>query len=351
MNTSFSWFLRRAQVQFTVALAALGCLAASSVSSQTLRERIKERMHERRAEAPQSHKGAQPVQPPRGPERHVLTHSGLPRTYLLYVPESVDGSQPVPLVLAFHGGGGDAAYMADDARYGLLSKADAAGFIVAFPSGYSKLPSGRFATWNAGNCCGDARDRNIDDVGFVRAVVKQVQASHRIDSQRIYAAGMSNGGMMAHRLACDAADILAAVGSVAGTDGTRSCAPSRSVPVLHIHAKDDDHVLFNGGAGQGAFRDESKVTSFTSVPQTVSNWVSRNRCEAQPLRTFQGAGAYCEVHSGCNGQTQVQLCVTESGGHSWPGAEKVRRGKAPASQALVANDVLWGFFSRHRLGP
>jgi polyhydroxybutyrate depolymerase len=152
--------------------------------------------------------------------------------------------------------------------------------------------------------------------------------------------------MLSHRLACEAADVFRAVASVAGTDATTRCVPSRPISVLHIHARDDDHVLFDGGAGAGAFRDESKVMSFVSVPETISRWVKRDHCAAPPQRTLDKAGAYCESHSGCAGGTQVQLCVTETGGHSWPGAASVRRGKEAASQALDANDVIWRFFEQ-----
>jgi len=152
--------------------------------------------------------------------------------------------------------------------------------------------------------------------------------------------------MLSHRLACEAADVFRAVASVAGTDATASCTPSKPISVLHIHAKDDDHVLFNGGAGAGAFRDESKVMSFVSVPETLSRWVQRDHCAMPPQRTLDKAGAYCETYSGCAGGTQVQLCVTDTGGHSWPGASSVRRGKEAASQALDANDVIWRFFEQ-----
>jgi len=105
-------------------------------------------------------------------------------------------------------------------------------------------------------------------------------------------------------------------------------------------------VLFNGGAGAGAFRDESKVMNFVSVPETISRWVLRDRCTATPQRTLDKAGAYCERYGGCAGGVSVQLCVTENGGHSWPGAASVRRGKEAASQALDANDVIWRFFEQ-----
>lgn len=317
-----------------VVAVVLASLLPVAHAEDTLRDRLKARLEQRKAE--------------RGTDANAalqsLTVQG--RTVLVHVPATLDTSQPAPLVLALHGGGGHAEYMADDARYGLQAKADEAGFIVAFPNGYSKLPGGKFATWNAGGCCGDARDRQVDDVGFARAVVAAVQARWRVDAGRVFAAGMSNGGMLAHRLACDAADVFRAVASVAGTDATERCTPSRPISVLHIHARDDTHVLFGGGAGPGAFRDTSKVMNFVSVPETIARWVARDRCTGPAQRTWEVPGAYCETTTGCADGREVQLCVTETGGHSWPGAGTVRRGKAPASKALDANDAIWRFFER-----
>lgn len=285
---------------------------------------------------------AQDAQP--GDHVFVLEQGGLKRQYLAHVPKGYDPAKPAPVLVALHGGGGNMRLQADDGRYGLISKSESAGFVAVFPNGHSAWPGGRLATWNAGACCGSARDKGVDDVGFVRAVVADVQRRYSVDPRRIYATGMSNGGMLAHRLACDAADVFAGIAAVAGTDNTLTCTPSRAIPVLHIHARNDDHVLFNGGAGPGAFRDESKITAFTSVPETVARWVKRDACMATPRRVLERPGAWCERYSGCQEGVAVQLCVTESGGHSWPGAEAVRRGKEGASQALSANDVMWDFF-------
>lgn len=324
---------------FVAAALALGLHCAGAVAQDSsLGQRIRDRLQQRQQTQ------AKEVKP--GDAVHILELGGLKRQYLVHVPKGYDPAKPAPVLVALHGGGGNMRLQADDGRYGLISKSESAGFVAVFPNGYSAWPGGRLATWNAGACCGSARDKGVDDVAFVRAVVADVQRRFHVDPQRVYATGMSNGGMLAHRLACEAADVFAGIAAVAGTDNTLACTPTRAIPVLHIHARDDDHVLFNGGAGPNAFRDESKVTAFTSVPETIVRWVKRNACAPLATRVLDRPGATCERYSGCQGGAAVQLCVTETGGHSWPGAEAVRRGKEGASQALSANDVMWDFFER-----
>lgn len=277
-----------------------------------------------------------------GDHRFTLQHDGLTRLYRVHVPAQLNPAVPAPLLIALHGGGGNMDYQADDAHYGLVAKSEREGFVVVFPNGFSRFRNGKFATWNAGTCCGNARDEDVDDVGFIRQVVANVTRQMNIDRQRIYATGMSNGGLMSYRLACEMSDVFKAIAPVAGTDNTHSCKPSHPVSVLHIHAKNDSHVLFTGGAGPDS-RRKSVVTEFTSVTDTVAKWLQLNGCAAAPRRVLQKAGAYCDLYAPCQGNTQVQLCVTEAGGHSWPGAEKTRG--EPASQAISANDVMWDFFN------
>lgn len=326
-------------------ILACGLISAApfgTADDGPIRQRLKERLAHRQQQGGNAEAGLTQA----GDHSFTLEHDGLIRRYRVHVPQKYDPARPAPLLFALHGGGGSMDYQADDANYGLITKSEREGFIAVFPNGFSKLRSGKFATWNAGTCCGEARERNVDDVGFIRRVVERVTSQMNIDRKRIYATGMSNGGLMAYRLACEMPDVFKAIAAVAGTDNTRSCTPANPVSILHIHARNDDHVLFTGGAGPDS-RNKEMVTDFVSVPETVSKWVRLNGCSATPQRVLERPGAYCERHASCNGGAEVQLCVTETGGHSWPGGQK-RRGGEPPSQAISANDLMWEFFNRPR---
>ncbi len=268
--------------------------------------------------------------------------AGEKRAYLVHIPPHYDGITPMALVLALHGGGGNMHIQANESYYHQLSAADQHGYIVVFPNGYSRLPGGRLATWNAGNCCGAAQKKNINDVAFIRQIIHDMQERANIDPQRIYAQGMSNGGMMAYRLACELSELITAVASVAGTDGTTDCQPSQTVSILHIHAQDDDHVPFQGGFGE---KSPAHV-AFTSVPATIQKWTRLLQTTSTAERVLTVPGAYCDLYSGGKQHSEVKLCVTASGGHSWPGGNKVR-GSAAGSTAISANDLIWQFFNTH----
>lgn len=327
------------------ALTAVPAPAQDSGTPGTLRERIREWKAQRQqrlaAEKPQAETGAKITRG--GTYRFAIEHGGIEREYLVHVPAKYDPARPTPLLVSMHGGGGNMNYMASDDRYGQISKSEREGFIVVFPNGYSRTPGGKVATWNAGNCCGPARDQNVDDVGFIRRMLEDLSQRLNIDRRRIFATGMSNGGLMAHRLACEMSDTFRAVAAVAGTDNTKRCAPANPVSVLQIHARNDDHVPFDGGMGPKS--KGAAVTNFTSVPESVARWVERNACDSAPKRVLDKPGAYCDRHAPCRGGAEVELCVTEAGGHSWPGGTK-RRASEPPSGAIDANDVMWDFFMR-----
>lgn len=323
-----------------IALLLASAATALAAEDGPLRQRLKERRMER------ERAGDSSVDAPitrAGNYTFTIQHDGLMRRYRVHVPPQYAPSQPAALLVALHGGGGNMNYQATDARYGLITASDREGFVAVFPNGYSKRPDDSFATWNAGRCCGAARDQNIDDVGFIRQVVANLTRQMNIDRARVYATGMSNGGLMSYRLACEASDVFTAIAPVAGTDNTMQCAPKRPVPVVHFHAKNDDHVAFDGGAGPNAVK-ESVITDFTSVPDSINKWVKLNGCAATPRRVLEKPGAWCDRYESCRDGAAVQLCVTEEGAHSWPGAQKSRG--EPASQAISANEVMWEFFER-----
>jgi polyhydroxybutyrate depolymerase len=318
-----------------ICLLVLGAADLRTAFAAEERESLRERIRARRAEPSEAD-----LRKP-GTHERALMHDGRRREYLVHVPKGYDGRKPAPLVVAMHGGGGNMHIQANDTYYGLVSKADETGTIIVFPNGYSRRKNESLATWNAGECCAAAVRENSDDVGFIRAMLAEVRRRYNIDSDRIFATGMSNGGLMSYRLACEMSDVFRAIAPVAGTDNTVSCKPKRPVSVLHIHAKDDTHVLFEGGAGPDVIK--YGVTDFTSVPSTISKWVGLNSCKAKPIRVLENAGAYCELYAGCADGARVQLCVTEEGGHSWPGGEKPR-GNGTPSRAISATDVMWKFF-------
>jgi polyhydroxybutyrate depolymerase len=333
-------------VAFALVAAAIGALSLPLQAQEgTLRDRIRERIMQRQQKAPAPEANAEvdsKITKP-GDYTFKVQHDGLTRMYRVHVPPKYNPDTPAALLVALHGGGGNMDYQANEANYGQISKSDREGFIALFPNGYSKMASGKFATWNAGKCCGPARDENIDDVGFIRQAVENVMRQMNIDRNRVYATGMSNGAIMAYRLACDASDLFRGIAPVAGTDNTHSCEPKRPVSVLHFHARNDPNEVFTGGAGANSKRKDM-VTDFTPVPDSMAKWARMNGCSPTPKRVLEKPGAYCEAYPGCRDNVQVQLCVTETGGHSWPGAQKTRG--EPASQAISANDLMWDFFSR-----
>jgi polyhydroxybutyrate depolymerase len=255
-----------------------------------------------------------------------VLHAGLERTALVHIPASVDLQAAAPLVLNFHGLTSNAEQQVFFS--GMNPTADAAGFIVVYPNGVQ-------SSWNAGACCGAAIDQQIDDVGFVRALVAQLSNTLCIDPRRIYATGMSNGGFMSHRLACEAADLFAAVAPVSAVNGMDSCTPSRPVPVMMFNGTLDPLVAYNGGG------------LFGSAEQTFIDWGTRDLCGDAPKPGKSKGAASCVQHELCAADTSVVFCTFTGMGHCWPGNAFCPFGAA--STDLSANDEMWEFFSKYTL--
>jgi polyhydroxybutyrate depolymerase len=323
----------------TVLLGAVALTIGGNAAAQRLDQfrQMMQAEQQQRARVP-ANPNMSPIAAP-GDYRFTFVHDGITREYLVHVPRSYRG-RPTPMLIALHGGGGDADFQSNDSKYKLISKSEEAGFIAVFPNGYSRFPSGILATWNAGACCGAAEKNNVDDVGFIREVIHRMERQASIDPRRIFVTGMSNGAMMSWRLACEAPEIRA-IAPVEGTDNTSGqCVPSHPVAVIEFHSADDPNVPFNGGTGTGPSH-----TDFKSVPETQGKWVLIDRASiAKVERVLTVPGAHCDLHPAGRGGAPVELCVTDTGGHSWPGGG-TQQGRKQPSMAISANDLMWSFFS------
>lgn len=294
---------------------------------------------------------AQEAPTPLGPGDHEveLRHGGLARYYLVRVPAKA-APGPRPLVLVLHGGGGDPERLE---RYGVLSVAEREGFVLVRPAGTGRLR--RMLTWNAGTCCGWAHDQRVDDVGFLRAVVADVSSRVAIDRARVYAAGHSNGGMMALRLAAEAGDLVAAVCAVGGAMVSAPPRPGApAVPILQIHSRDDPRALYDGGLGP-PFPLTNVRVQHPPVQDTLDAWIRHDGCAAEPrreplVRDARGHTAERLVWGpGRDGAEVVHVRLTGAG-HGWPGAPSIlpERVVGPPTAVIDAMEEAWRFFVRFR---
>jgi polyhydroxybutyrate depolymerase len=267
------------------------------------------------------------------------------RSYLVHVPKTYDGKKPVPVVLAFHGGGSNAAQMAEFC--GLNEKADKEGFLVIYPNGTGRLE--KLLTFNAGNCCGYAKEQKVDDVAFVKALLDDLGRVTHVDPKRVYATGMSNGAMISYLLASELSDRIAAIAPVAAPMGTETCRPKRPVPVIHFHGTDDQFAPFKGGKGEKSISG----TNFYSVEYCIRAWTKANGCKEKPVTTQLPKkvddGTTVEIKTygeGKNGSEVVLVVITGSG-HTWPGREPRVKFLGKSTRNVSANDLMWEFFKKH----
>lgn len=291
-----------------------------------------------------------------GDHEFTLIHRELDRSYIVRVPPAVASGKPLPAVLNFHGGG---AHAREQKRYSRMDEiADREGFIAVYPNGSSGI-GGRLLTWNAGICCGWAAAGRVDDVGFTVALLDDLARRVALDLERIYATGLSNGSMMAYRLAAEVAPRIAAVAGVAGAMTLDRFAPSLPVPVMHIHSVDDGRALYDGGLGP-AFPFTNTRVLHESVETMLKKWIAHNGCPEHPQvrdavrgRTGAADATHTATHYGyapCRGGTEVVLWRLTGAGHVWPGGlqDYLPWLLGAGTTVIDANDEMWRFFSRYR---
>ncbi len=273
---------------------------------------------------------------PVGRSDQSVQSGGLSRTYHLYRPEGLTG--PAPLVVMLHGGYGDGAQA--ERAYNWDGEADGALFVVAYPDGVDRA-------WNAGSCCGIPKNRNIDDVVFIKDMVSSIAQHVEIDPARVYVTGMSNGAMMALRMACQT-DLFAAVAPVAGTLLT-DCSHAAPASVLQIHGTADDRVPFDGGPGKAKTPSGAPNVDGPSVPAVNATWRGIDGCGTPSTST---AGVVTTQMASCPAEREVELISVAGAGHQWPGSAPnpvlQRAGVLPPpSTALNATNTIWQFFAAH----
>jgi polyhydroxybutyrate depolymerase len=268
----------------------------------------------------------------------AFSFGGMNRTYSVHVPPG----PPFGLVLNMHGGGGTGA-----GQQGLTdfdAVADANNLLVVYPDGYDK-------SWADGRGASPADRRHVDDVAFLVALSGKLRSDYGIGPGRVFATGMSNGGFMSDRLACERADVFAAIAPVAGTLGANvTCKPSRPVSVWAAHGTADPLVPFNGGVVRG----RGGVSRAISANSMVDTWRAVDGCRGDPATEVlpdsrDGTTVRRFDSAACVASTEVVFYEIDKGGHTWPGGRQYlpRAIIGSTTRALGASEAIAQFFLAH----
>ncbi len=285
---------------------------------------------------------------PPGDHERSMEYDGRTRTMWLHIPPGYDGSEPLPLVIGLHGGVGNGRQFAETAQ--LDDALDALTMIGVYPEG-----TGAVQTWNAGHCCGYAQRRDVDDVGFIAALIAELQTILNIDARRVYVTGMSNGAILAHHVGAALAGQVAAIAPVAGTVGGRlddgkpvilPPPPTEPVSVIAFNGMQDTSMKYDGGHSEGLARDPVHLP----VSETIAFWVEHNGCDPAPVHESLHAGNILRDVYACAEGTEVVLYTIVDGGHSWPGGLQPRPRADTPTQDISATELMLAFFLAHPKG-
>lgn len=274
-------------------------------------------------------------------QTQALNFEGIQRDYLIYIPSNAQTTtkQPRPVLMALHGGGSNPESMLK--RW--LPLAQQHGFILVLPRG---LGTSRMnAAWNAGGCCGIPMWNNVNDIGFIRAVLRQVQAQQQVDAKRIYLTGFSNGGMLSYELAAQADSPFAAVAVVSGNVFDLNMPVAKALPMLIIHGLQDQVVPFQGGISPYRFVNKAQSQPFSPVPQVADFWARANGCQSQINQALPDITL--TQFTGC--KAPVLFYQLHSASHVWADGHAPY---LPFQQYahygyLNASALIWNFFQQH----
>jgi polyhydroxybutyrate depolymerase len=274
----------------------------------------------------------------------TLISGGLERCYYLYAPPAYESAQPLPVVFSFHG------FLSNPESQALISGwhklAAQEGFLLVYPQG-QKFPQ----RWDSGETWGDS---DVNDVQFFRDMLEDLSSVATVDRSRVYVNGFSNGGGMTVRLGCEAADLMAAMGTVAAAVvSMEDCTPSRSVPVMAFHGTSDPVVEYEGGDMRGwLLRWAAGVTDaptyFVGAEDWTATWAESNGCQPTPEAISPQGAASGVRYTGCDAGAEVILYTIDGGGHAWPSGWPIPLvGKT--THDIDATEELWAFLKDYRL--
>jgi polyhydroxybutyrate depolymerase len=292
---------------------------------------------------------APPVVAPGDTERTIMV-GGLERHYLLHIPPSYDGRAAVPVVLMFHGAGGKGGGALRETGWG--EKADRAGFLAVFPDGVPPDPSSRASfsrnpqLWNDGSGRRMISRQNVDDVGFVRALLDDLHAHFTVDPRRVYVTGFSNGASMVFRLGAELADRVAAIAPVSGQSWVADPRPARPISVIMFAGTADPLNPLHGGPVQYPWGGgEVKAP----MGDSVAAWAKALTCPPEPTATRPRGGVSVTTYTPCAEGSEIVYYIIEGMGHVWPGRLSAlpERIAGKPTDKVQATDVIWAFFVRH----
>jgi polyhydroxybutyrate depolymerase len=271
------------------------------------------------------------------------------RYYEAHLPDNYRAGTPLPLVMVLHGGGGYAAFM----RYqsGMDEVSDEQDFIVLYPAGSHQTYVDRCLFWNAGVAQVHEKQRGVDDVAYIRAVLDDAQRMFSVDPQRVYACGMSNGAQMCYLLAARMPYRIAAIGAVASQRSVAQYAPTplRPMPLIAFHGTSDLlWAPFTGGISTAAI---FQLHTINPAREAIASWVDFNECAVEPL-VFDQGNAHGLAYAG---EADVVYWELTGGGHTWPGGkcsiiEEEKLGVGAINRDIDASRLIWEFFQQQTLG-
>ena len=269
--------------------------------------------------------------PQADPGLRALESDGRTRTYVVRHPEKTKADQKLPVLIVLHGGGGSAKNAEEMTQLTPFAAKNNFNVVYANGTGARRSP---FLTWNSGNCCDYAYERRVDDIDFISKMIDALVKDENADPQRIYVTGMSNGGMMTHRVGVELSDKVAAIAPVAALNcDLKAGSP---VPILMIHGDADQHVLIGGGKTTKGVESERVDLS---MAEGVKWWLKRNGNDSEAASTLQGILTLTTY----SGKFPVHTAVIAGEGHTWPGGQAWRNAADQPTQQVSANQLIWDF--------